>query len=185
MKFDLTNEKYWAAQDPRVQTIRTLNTPEGVPDKGAREALASQLYKLGFNPDYYIWVNGVDAGIMMVARASLGLTWLPNMFSSTVFTYADIGKPPEPRAVLVSADSDKFPSFVPPPDPINPPSGYVGAENGGMFLAINVRLASGAWAFNEGDLLPGGHNGQVLYFHLVFPMGVPEAVWTASKGPVL
>jgi hypothetical protein len=186
MNFDLTNEQYWAAQDPRVQALRTMLTPTGAPDEGSRAALCRQLFDLGFNPDLWIWVKGCDARTMMIGRASVGITWLPNMFSSTVFTYADVGKPAEARAVKISAESPDYKPFVPPPDPMQPPSGYVGAENGGMFLAINVHVIGGGWLFDEGDPLPGGHNGQALYFHFAYsPMVGMQAVWTADKTPIL
>jgi hypothetical protein len=180
----VTNEQYWAAQHTEVEAIRHLSTT------AERLTLAKQLFDKGFAPDYYIWILGCDAGALMLGRASVyqGLKWLPNMFSSTFWTPALIGTPAEKQAIVVSADADDpmYKPFVPPPDPIKPPSGYVGAENGGMFLAINVRRTDGSWAFNEGDPLPGGHNGQALYFHLAFSFSLgTEGVWTASKDPVL
>jgi hypothetical protein len=167
---NLTNEQYWAAQDPRVQAIRSLVTPDGLPDIDARTLLSEKLYDQGFAPDKAIWIWGWDAGKVMATRVLYGATSVLDAVKGL-------------RTIPVDANGDDFKPFNPlPPVPATAPVGEIGARNGFMYAATDqVKNPDGSYKHPEGFSVlhvdADNPNGITLYFHLGGSIFGIQAVW--------
>lgn len=170
----LTNEQYRAAQDPRVQAIFTLVTPDGLPNIDARTLLAEKLYDQGFAPDKAIWIWGWDAGKVMATRV---------LYGATVVYDAVKGD----RAIPVDANGDDFKPFNPPP-PIPTPANAdeVGARNGNMYAATD-RVVNPDGTYKHAEGFPVVHvdaefpNGITIYFHLGGSIFGIKPIWLMSE----
>jgi hypothetical protein len=116
----ITNDQYWAAQDPKVQALRDIpSTPGGSYDLASRETLAKELNDQGFVIDRGIMIDGWDAGRTMEIRALYGYKSFPNAFSAT-------------PTIKVSTDEKDYPPFVPLPV-FTSSNSPIGAQNGDQF----------------------------------------------------
>lgn len=113
---DLTNDIYWSAQPPAIQSLRS--TPES-----DRNKLAESLAKDGYKIDVPIMVWGWDALKTMKLRLEYGYTWVPAALMPNIqiapglIMYGlmpyDPNNPP-PGSIKVSIKAEDYPPFIKP-----------------------------------------------------------------------
>lgn len=160
----LTDDIYWAAQDPKVQVLRNLpSTPDGLFDLATRESTSATLFSEGFVPDRAIWIEGWAPARLMEIRQAYGYTSFPNAFALT-------------PTIKVSTDANDYQPFkivtpyVPSTSPIGP---QVGDSFG---VNISVVEVNHVFMFKDGDQYT--ENGVTYIFHNIPSMFGPQLSWT-------
>lgn len=151
----LTNDEYWAAQDPDIQPLR---------GKPPDAATIDALLKANKILDTQIHIWGWDAQITEYMRAAEGYTWVPSFGQPNIpvgpgisfpgLPSYDPGNPPS-RSIKVSINpSDYPPTIIPhPPAPTPEPACPVGIREIGWGAANGVGDYYGR---AYGDSLPVG-----------------------------
>ncbi len=164
----LTDDIYWAAQNPELQKIRQMVT--GV----ARDQITLDLARAGFIIDVPIHAWGWSPSITMYLRAQYGFTWVNNALEPQ----GGGNGPVPPGKVKVSIDAKDYPAF-PKPEPPAVGTNLVGPQLfGNLYTYGPGAIRNGKFIVTDGQIINEGGKqyrarvnafaiGTQVYFELI------------------